>query len=512
MKKAIALMLTVLIFLSGCSSSGSISTFTAGVAVMPSNFDPRIATQEQDILVITNIYDGLFEKRDGAIEKNMVTDYSVSSDGRTYTFTIREDSRYHIKGNSSFNGHPVTARDFVFAFRRVCDPATKSPYIDDFSNIRNAAAVRNGASVNTLGVRSDGPYKLIIELEEPDSAFIDRLCSSAVYPCCEEFFNTCKGAYGLNIDTTLGNGPFRINYLDPEGGNATIVRADDKKGMIDRIRIYKLDDLEMPAAFERGDISGYFSSSPSTARDSVSTGYDTDVLMLVFNRSDRYFSNANIRQALSWYAFGFINSGANMNAVDPHGSIFPDTVSINGRSLNSLIALPTPSYLEDDPVRLINQGMYEAGDRKPSERTLLIPSDSRYSPVFENINQLWQRDLVQYFKVEYLAGSEISRRVASGDYDIAFVSLTPANDTAYGVLDLFGDIAHVNECLTIARSTLDESIAMTQFQSARRYIISNAYAVPMGRERSAFNYKRYFTGIYADPFTRSVNLKYAKAN
>ena len=74
--------------LCGCSSAGQISTYTMVLDTMPKNLDPQVATGEEELLVITNTFDGLFEYRNGKIAKNLCEDYSVSDDGRISTFKI----------------------------------------------------------------------------------------------------------------------------------------------------------------------------------------------------------------------------------------------------------------------------------------------------------------------------------------------------------------------------------------------------------------------------------------
>ncbi|MEG1896053.1 MAG: hypothetical protein RR162_07400, partial [Oscillospiraceae bacterium] len=71
---------------------------------------------------------------------------------------------------------------------------------------------------------------------------------------------------------------------------------------------------------------------------------------------------------------------------------------------------------------------------KLSEKKLLVPSDSPYLVVFENINQLWQKELGQFFTLEFLPQAQISKRVAAGDFDLAFSNCTPQVNSPFAVL------------------------------------------------------------------------------
>lgn len=517
MKKAIYILAVIVMafIFTACSPAGGITTYTAAVENIPSNFDPQIASAAEDLLVIENIYDGLFEKIDGEIVNNLAEDYSVSADGRTYTIKIKEGCTYSYKTNNDkkekLDGLAVTADDFVFALQRVADPSTHSPYIDDFSNIKNARSIKNGASASTLGVRAADDYTLVIQLEKPDYNFIEKLCSSAAFPCNRDFFNRCGGAYGLSIENMLTNGPFRLSYLDSEGGNATMVRNRETDGYLSRIRLKKARQDEWQSMYEAENISGFFSYDKYTANSTSSQAFDFSVLCLVFNSQKTSLSSENIRQALAWYAFGFTNSGANMQAVSSTNSIFPAAVSIAGKPVTQAVGGYTPSYMQQNPKNLLQQGMDQLQINKLESMTVLMPSDSIYSMIYENINQLWQRDLGLYFTIEYLPSSQINQRVSRGEFDIAFMPLTPDGDTPYGILDIFSKYdRQVADYNRQAKGMTDQSAAVSLIKSARQKILQSALCAPMGGESTYFHSKNYFKNIYVNPFTRVVNLKHTQ--
>ncbi|MBQ8604684.1 MAG: hypothetical protein IJ410_07580 [Oscillospiraceae bacterium] len=502
MKKLISYILTAAMVLSmtGCSSAGSITTFTAAVEEMPTNFDPQIATAPRDLLVISNIFDGLFETVNGETRNNLAESCTISSDGKTYTITLKQDSIFHCRGNKKdeFNGTGVTAHDFVFAINRVLDPKTHSPYIDDFSNI--------------LAVTAENNYTLVIKLKKPDYNFCEKLASTAAFPCNEEFFWRAGGAYGLSLDNILSNGPFMLNYLDTEGGNATILRMDENEKGIARIRLKKLDSASQATGYTNEEISGYFAySARDTAySDTASIEFDSGNISLVFNMDNTAFANENVRKALGWYAFAFRNSGANLQAVDPCTRIFPGTVTLAGKYITDLIAVTEPAYMGNDPKSMIQQGLAELDMSKLPAATILMPDDSMYTLIYENINQLWQKNLGQFFTIEYLPTSQLKQRVAQGDFDMAFLPLTPDNSTPYGLLDMFtGYYSWLDDTINSAKGKADQNNAIADITAAQDIILQSAMAVPMGSEQTVFYYRNYFADIYADPFTGVINLKHA---
>ncbi|MFQ5460475.1 MAG: ABC transporter substrate-binding protein, partial [Anaerolineae bacterium] len=80
----------------------------------PSTLDPALARDVSAAQYIYEIYSGLVSLRgDLAIVPDLATRWSRSGDGRTYTFTLRANARFH-------DGRPVTAADVVFSFERAC--------------------------------------------------------------------------------------------------------------------------------------------------------------------------------------------------------------------------------------------------------------------------------------------------------------------------------------------------------------------------------------------------------
>lgn len=504
MKKLFSLIYILLLcaVITGCSSAGGISTFTIGVEKMGTNFDPQIATDSSDLLVLTNIFDGLFEKQDGQIVKNIAENCDISSDGKTYTITIKQGNLYHYKGDKArrevFEGVEVKAKDFVFAIQRILDPKTHSPYIDTFSNVESIVAT--------------GDYSLVIKLKKPDFNFTEKLASTAAYPCNREFFATCTGAYGLTVDNILSNGPFKLNYLDNENGNATIVSTREDDGdKLSRIRLIEVESSNLTTAYKNDEISGFFaySADNSSYENTAKTEYESANISLVFNLSKPVLANEDVRKALAWYAWGFENSGANKNAVTVHTSIFPGTVTLAGRYMTDMYVPGLPGYMAENPKDMMNSGLAQMGKTRMDACSILMPSDSIYTLIYENINQLWQKNLGQFFTIEYMPVSQIRQRIAKGDFDMAFLPVSPDNDTPYGILDMFTAFdSNVDALVNSAKGQTNQSNALADITAAANIVSEKAMIVPMGSEKTIFYYRNYFHNIYIDPFTSIINLKY----
>ncbi|MED4268746.1 peptide ABC transporter substrate-binding protein [Geobacillus stearothermophilus] len=177
------------------------------------SLDPALATDQVSFIVLNNVMEGLYRLgKDNKPVPGVAESYTVSEDGKTYTFKLRQDAKWS-------NGDPVTAHDFVFAWRRVLDPKTKAEYAYIMYDIKNAAAVNTGKlPVDQLGVKALDDYTLQVELENPIPYFISLTVFGTFMPQNEKFVKAQGDKYGLEANTTLYNGPFVLSEWKHEQG------------------------------------------------------------------------------------------------------------------------------------------------------------------------------------------------------------------------------------------------------------------------------------------------------
>ncbi|MBQ9845231.1 MAG: hypothetical protein IJO54_04030 [Oscillospiraceae bacterium] len=494
-KRILAVLLGICTLLGGCSSAGTISTYTISMAEMPKNFDPQVADEDNELLVLTNIYDGLFEYQGGQIVPNVCKDYTISADGLTYTFYLNEDSSFYLNKKEQI---PVTAADFAFGLERVLNPKTHSPYYDSFSHIESIKAVDD--------------LTLEIKLSRSDNEFLAKLCMPAAFPCNKDFFEKTNGAYGLRVNDILSNGPFTINYLADDGSYATLVRVDENEKGIDRIRISlsdgKTSDKEL---YENDKISGFFADSGDKAVPSGNVySYENSTFNMVFNPETPILQNADVRRAFAYYSYAMENSGANLEAVTQQYSVFTGSMTIGHSAVNEIISPARPSYMDKDARNMLQQGLAELGQMSTGSLTVLIPSDVSYSVIAENINQLWQKNLGAFLTLEFLPMAQLEKRVAEGSFDIAFANFTPAENNILNIIGPFAKYnSEIGECAEKISAYAGTDNAAQYVEKAQNIILEQALMVPMCTDSARYIYKDYFTGVDINPFGNIVNLKNA---
>lgn len=104
-------------------------SLTEGEVGSPRFVNPLFAVTDADRDLATLTYAGLMGNGKDGLVPVLAESYSVSDDGKEYTFVLREQARWS-------DGTPVTAQDVVFTIRKAVDPKLKSPELADWANVR----------------------------------------------------------------------------------------------------------------------------------------------------------------------------------------------------------------------------------------------------------------------------------------------------------------------------------------------------------------------------------------
>ncbi|HVS75812.1 MAG TPA: ABC transporter substrate-binding protein, partial [Steroidobacteraceae bacterium] len=132
--RALVISLLALAALCGCSRSPSggskggaprrAAILLRGLGSEPDSLDPQKARADEAQRVLRDVCEGLTTvARTGGVAPGIADKWQVSSDGKTYTFTLRQNARWS-------NGQPVVGADFVAGLRRLVDPETASQYAE----------------------------------------------------------------------------------------------------------------------------------------------------------------------------------------------------------------------------------------------------------------------------------------------------------------------------------------------------------------------------------------------
>jgi ABC-type transport system substrate-binding protein len=176
-------------------------TYRAALPWAPKDLDPAFSTDIYSVTLIQQLFDGLVQLDQNLnVEPALASNWRVSPDGLVYTFTIRQNVRFH-------NGRAVTADDFVYSFTRILDPNERASALSFFERIKGADDYRSGKNKKVEGLKATDSHTLEITLEEPFAPFLSVLAmkSSKVVP--REEIERWGKEFGHH---PVGTGPFRL--------------------------------------------------------------------------------------------------------------------------------------------------------------------------------------------------------------------------------------------------------------------------------------------------------------
>lgn len=180
----------------------------------PSTLDHHLTSTVAEGHLMRDLYEGLVvQNAEAEVVPGVAEEWEISEDGLTYTFHLRDDAKWS-------NGDPVTANDFVFAYRRLQDPATAAPYANIHYAILNAEAINAGdMEPEELGVKAVDDQTLEITLESPTPYFLELLTHQTGLPLHQASVEE-HGADFTRPENMVTNGAYMLESFTP---NAQIV-------------------------------------------------------------------------------------------------------------------------------------------------------------------------------------------------------------------------------------------------------------------------------------------------
>ncbi len=275
MKRLLALMLAIVMavtIFAGCGSTADNSGSTAGtsstgnapaanakpitavVAAEPKTLDPSLNNAVDGGDYILCAFEGLTTfGKDGSIVPGVAEKWDISTDGLVWTFHLRTDAKWS-------DGKPVTAKDFVYSWRRTVNKDTAADYSYYLFFLKNGEKINAGeAAVDTLGVEATDDNTLKVTLENPCSFFTEITAFPALAPEREDIVSADPEKWALNPSTYIGNGPYKLESWEHDS-KITFVKNDNywaKDTIVaSKIEWFLMNDQNaILAAFKNGQVA-----------------------------------------------------------------------------------------------------------------------------------------------------------------------------------------------------------------------------------------------------------------
>ncbi|MBE3558050.1 MAG: peptide ABC transporter substrate-binding protein [Ktedonobacteraceae bacterium] len=176
--------------------------------------DPALVQSASDAYVIQTIFTGLVQfKDDGTVVDQLAASHTVSSDGLTYTFTLRPNLKFS-------DGSPLTAQDVAWSIDRALKPATKSQVINYLNLLKDWDKMTSGKIPTLIGdsiiVKDPSTIQLIIS--KPAAYFLQALTYPISYPVQKKLIDQYGEKWTDHLTEGGGCGPFKVaSYSHTKG-------------------------------------------------------------------------------------------------------------------------------------------------------------------------------------------------------------------------------------------------------------------------------------------------------
>lgn len=528
-----ALSIIICIF-TGCSSDSGRIDFIYPFKGSVKSFDPQISSESDEFLIIENCFEGLVRVNDdGSVQEGVAKSWSISKDGRTYTFNLRKGAKWHIEEDGSIqelmgeNFNPdITAHDFVFALRRAVEKNTASPLYSSISNIVNAPKIHSGKMKSKkLGVKAIDDYTLEIKLSSKDNGFLSILSTAVAMPCSEDFFNATKGRYGLGLKYSLFNGQFYVSSILE---SSYILKKNEQY-----VGDYpsKVTDITLKITDENSDISknlenGYYDSAFITgkeyqqlkSKDISAIAYSDKMWAFILNKNNYIFSEKALRQAVCLSI-----SQADLSSdsyLEKATGYTPPSCIIGNEAANKAIGKTVPDQNTEKAKELWKSGLERTG-LTSAEITVITTEDMEaYSKQFVQGIQGSIGKITTYangskisfsLKIEVLSDIDFQTAVAKGNYDMALYSFTSSSHSPVNFLEeiykynISGTVNEIETALKKAQSAKASSLALA-CRNAEKAILNDYSIMPVLFESSYYAQAKGVSGVQFHPGSGRVSF------
>ena len=486
---------------SGGTSGGSEGGKELKVQVGPNpeTVDPALNSAVDGGNMLLHAFECLLTvAEDGTLQPGCAEKWETSEDGLTWTFHLRDGLKWS-------DGTDLTAEDFVYSWKRVCDPAVAAPYAETVLGMVKGYAKAVEGDLDALAVSAPDAKTLVVEMEKPCPFFGSLAAFATLSPVQKATIEANGDAWATSPETYVSNGPFYMTEWE-QGSHITFSKNPNywNKDAIklDKLTFMLIEDANAAySAYQTGEVD-FIKDVPTEEIPSLKDNEEFHVEPIIgtyylnLNCQKDMFKDPRVRKALSLaidrkYVAETIMQGT----YSPAGSFMgPGWVDKNNEEFEKNANGGKP-YIDLDNYEAnlaeAKKLLAEAGypDGKGFPEFSYCTNDSGYhKPVAEYLQQAWAK-LGINVKIETVEWASFTPMRRNGEYESARNGWVGDYTDPSNMLDLLYSSNGNNDgkynnpafdkAMDLSRSTLDENVRSQALHQAEDILMEDAACIPV---------------------------------
>ena len=527
-KKLLALALAAVLVISLAACSGSKDSGDGGskgggekelkvqIGPNPETIDPALNSAVDGGNLILHAFECLLTVgQDGSLQPGCAETWETSEDGLTWTFHLRDGLKWS-------DGSDLTAEDFVYSWKRVCDPAVAAPYAETVLGMVDGYDEAIKGDLDELDVKAPDASTFVVEMDKPCTYFGSLAAFATLSPVQKATIEANGDAWATAPETYISNGPFYMTEWEP-GSHITFTKnpyywnADAIK--LDKLTFALIEDSNAAYSAYQTDEVSFIKDVPTEEIPSLQGNpeYHVDTLMgtyyLNLNCEKDLFKDPRVRKALSLavdrkYVAETIMQGTYTAApnfigpgwVDTDGSQFMD----NANGGKPYIDVDNHEANVAEAKKLLAEAGYPDGKGFPKFE--YNTNDSAYhKPVAEYLQQAWG-ELGINMEVKIVEWASFTPLRRNGQYEAARNGWAADYNDPSNQLDIFyssngnNDGKFENEefdkAMDESRATVDPAARSAALHKAEDVMMEEAACIPLAYYNDFWLEKPNVKGIW----------------
>ena len=486
----------------------------------PETIDPALNSAVDGGNMLLHSFECLLAvDQNGQLAPGQAESWETSEDGLTWTFHLRDGLKWS-------DGSDLTANDFVYSWKRVCDPMVAAPYAETVLSMVEGYDKAIEGDLDALQVAATDDNTLVVTLSAPCSYFGSLAAFATLSPVQQATVEANGDAWATKAETYISNGPFYVSDWVPGSyimmtKNPYYWNADAIK--LDGIKWNLIEDSNAAySAYQTGEVL-MIKDVPTEEIPSLKENADFYVdpiigtYYLSMNIDREPFNNADVRKALSLAIDrDYVANTLMQGTYSPAGNLMgPGWIDTDGKQFKDNANggkeyIDTTNYEADleEAKQLLADAGYPNGEGFPT--ITYSTNDAGYHKVVaEYLQQAWA-ELGIDLQVDIVEWASFTPMRRNGDYDVARNGWVGDYSDPSNMLDLFYSTngnndgkfnnADYDAALELSRTTLDAAERSTALHNAEDVLMEEAGCIPVAYYNDFWLQSDKITGSWHSPY------------